>query len=142
MYTDPVILDFKNFFVRDFPYGITMNDVMDSDIQRGINEAKLLINPGLCSSQAFYTQAYLLLSAHRLVMNLRTSSKGIAAKFAWLQGSKGVGSVSESLQIPQCILDNPNFSYYSASSYGVEYLMLILPMLSGSMYSVASYTKP
>jgi hypothetical protein len=142
VYVAPTVADFKAKFTRDFPYGITPDVVNDSDIQRAINESSLLINEALCGSQEFYTLAYLFLAAHRMVMNLRASSVGLAGNFDWLIGSKGVGSVSVSTSIPQRLLENPVWSYYCKSTYGVEYLMLMLPRLSGAFGTVAGWTQP
>lgn len=135
-YINPVVTDFKSYFVRDFPYGITSSAVMDSDINNAILDTSLFINSGLFSTQASYTNGFLLLTAHFLVMSLRASTQGIAGQYSWLQASKSVGSVSESFSIPQRILDSPEFSMLSKTNYGAKFIFLILPQLSGQVFAV------
>lgn len=141
-YLVPSISDFKAQFVRDFNYGADSTVVMDSDLTTAMTTAGFNFNGNLFDSQQNFTLCYLLLSAHFLVMNLRASSQGIGGQFTWLQSGKGVGSVNESIAIPQRILDNPEFSYLAKTNYGAQYLMLILPMLSGQMFAVHSRTNP
>ncbi len=100
------------------------------------------INQNLFPNQGSYTLGYLLLSAHFLVTNLRASSQGMNGQFNFLQQSKGVGSVSESFGIPERILANPYFSMLTKTNYGAMFLQLILPQLSGQMFSVMGTTLP
>lgn len=86
--------------------------------------------------------AYNLLSAHYLVMNLRSSSQGINGQYNFLQVSKGVGSVNESFSIPERITNNPYFSMLTKTNYGQAYLQLLLPQLTGQIYVVAGTTLP
>lgn len=140
-YTYPTVNDFKNYFVRDFPYGTDINtSVLDQDISKAQDEAKFNFNAGFASSQEKFTILFNYLTAHYLVMDLRAASQGIAGKFTWLTSSKGVGSVSESFAIPDRILANPELSYYTETNYGAKYLSLILPQLSGQMFSVCGRT--
>lgn len=138
----PTATDFKNYFDRDFPYGSALDTVRDADINRAITDAAFLINEAVFSSQGNFTTGYLYLAAHNLVMNLRASSQGVAGSFAWLENSKAVGGVSLGYTIPQQILDHPVLSILSKTNYGAKYLSLILPSLTGQVYSVAGYTKP
>ncbi len=138
---DPTVADFKAYFTRDFPYGATPETVNDSDIQRAIDEAVLTVSSCAQTTQAFYTLCMEYFIAHILVMNIRASSQGLAGQYDWLVNSKGVGNVSEGLAIPQRILDNPMFSMLSKTPYGVKYLQLILPCLTGVMFSVKGGTR-
>lgn len=138
--TAPTANDFKAYFNRDFPYGTTLQHVMDADITRALSEAGVKINESLFADQAAYNLGYLLLAAHFLVMNLRAASQGISGQFDWLQGSKSVGSVSESLNIPQRILDNPEFAMLCKTTYGGKYLMFVLPLLAGQIFTVEGGT--
>ena len=143
MYTDPDEQDFKNYFVRDFPYGIdSAKNILDQDIINALSDAKANLNTGLCGTQEVYTLFYLLLAAHFLVLSIQASSQGISGSFEWPASSKSVGSVSEGLSIPQRILDNPEFSYYTKTPYGAKYLMMVLPQLSGQIYAVYGGTQP
>lgn len=140
-YTNPSVSDFKSYFVRDFTYGATVATVMDQDIQNAMAITNPSINQNLFAIQADFTAGYLLLSAHNLCINLRAGAQGQNGQFNWGQAGKSVGNVSESFSIPQRILDNPEFAYLTKTNYGVQYLMMILPQLSGQIYTVAGGTN-
>lgn len=141
-YTDPSVSDFKGFFVRDFPYGSNVDqNVLDADITRALSEAGTSINPECFSSQATYTNGFLYLAAHNLVVNLRNSSQGISSSFSWLRTGKSVGSVSDSFQIPERIAQNPYLASLSKTGYGVKYLEMLIPKLSGQIFTAAGGTK-
>lgn len=142
MFVNPSVSDFKSYFVRDFPYGATLDTITDTDITNAMQEAGILFNPGLWENQQTYTIGYLLLSAHFLVTNIRGSSQGLSGQFSWIQSSKAVGSVSESYSIPDRILANPEFAMLSKTTYGARYLFLILPLLSGQIFAIAGATHP
>jgi len=140
-YNNPSVTDFKAFFTRDFPYGTDPNvAVLDADIAKAMTFANMNINPALFADQGSYNNGYLLLSAHYLVTNLRSSSQGINGQFNFLQAGKGVGSANESFAIPQRILDHPYWSMLSKTNYGAEYLQLLLPLLAGQVYTVFGRT--
>lgn len=142
-YILPTTTDFKAYFTRDFPFGIDVNtNVLDSDIQKSIDLANFDFNEGLFLSQANYNIGFMLLAAHYLVMSLRSSSQGLSGQYEWLVSSKGVGSVSEGLSIPQRILENPVYSMLSKTNYGAEFLMLVLPQLNGQIFTVCGDTTP
>lgn len=136
-YFNPVVADFQAYFNRDFPYGnADLTTVQDADITKALSQQQNTINPGLFSNQNTYSQGALLLAAHYLVMNLRASSQGIAGQMQWLEQAKAVGSISVSQAIPQRLLDNPEFSILASTRYGTQYLAMILPYLTGQMFSV------
>jgi len=140
-YTPPTVADFKAFFSRDFPYGVIDATVKDSDIHRAIDEAVAFVNEGLFCSQANFTNAVLYLSAHNLVTNLRMSSQGVSGgQIAWPQNSRSVGSVSESLAIPDRIMANPEYAILATTGYGGKFLMLVIPGLSGQIFTVCGRT--
>lgn len=141
-YTNPSVTDFKTYFFRDFPYGSTMSTVQDQDITNALADASYNLNSGLFGSQAKYTAGYLLLAAHYLVTNLRASSQGVAGNYSWLEASKSVGSVSQAFSIPERILANPEFAMLSKTSYGAKYLLMVLPLLSGQIFTVCGGTQP
>lgn len=140
-YTNPSVEDFKEYFNRDFPYGDTTDKIMDSDITKAETAAFISINPCLFQSQEMYTLGSLLLSAHYLVMNIRASSQGISGNYPWMTTSKSVGSVSQGMTIPQRILDNPEYAWLSQTNYGTQYLMMILPQLTGQIFMVPGTTR-
>lgn len=142
-YSNPTIDDFKNYFTRDFPYGIDPNtSVLDADIGKAFGQVNFALNPALFTSQENYTLGYLWLAAHWLVTDLRASSQGISGQYNWLESSKSVGSVSEGFSIPDRIMQNPLFAMYSKSNYGSKYLQLLLPALTGQVFIAPGRTKP
>lgn len=135
-FTNPSVLDFQTQFNRDFAYGTDINtSVLDSDITKAFTYTNININQGLFSDQGSYNLGYLLLSAHYLVTNLRSSSQGINGQYSFLEQSKGVGGVNQAFAIPQRILDNPYWSMLSKTNYGSEYIGLLLPQLCGQMFA-------
>ena len=142
-YTSPTVAQFQAQFIRDFPYGTDINTcVTPQDILNAINQADLNINANLWPNQTAYTMGFNLLAAHFLVLTLRASSQGLNGQANFAQNSKSVGPVSESFTIPQRIIDNPLFMSYSKTNYGMQYLNMLWPYLSGQMFSVCGATKP
>lgn len=142
-YVAPTVDDFENYFFRDFPFGADIEkNVVEQDVQRALDQAVCQINQTLFCSQAEYTTGYLLLAAHYLVLNIQSSSQGLSGSFDWNTTSKSVGSVSTSQQIPQSIMDNPAFAWYTKTNYGAQYLMMIYPRLAGQLFIVKGTTQP
>lgn len=142
-YINPSVADFKSFFVRDFPYGTDPEtSILDADIGKAFQFTNVNMNQGLFGDQGSYNIGYLLLSAHYLVMNLRSSSQGINGQFAFLESGKSVGSVSQSFAIPQRVLDNPDWAILMKTNYGAQFLQLVLPQLAGQVYPVAGRSLP
>jgi hypothetical protein len=142
-YTIPTVADFKAYFTRDFPYGVTDATVKDTDIQRAIDEALCFMNQCLGDTQACFNTLFLNLTAHFMVTNLQASSSGVnSCGNIGIQSSRSVGSVSESLSIPQRILDNPEYAWLTTTAYGTKFLMMVLPQLSGQVYTVCGRTLP
>ena len=143
MFTAPTIANFQSQFVRDFPYGTDPNvAVLDQDILNAFNLVDMAINPCLWPNQTAYQIGYCYLAAHYLVLNLRASSQGLNGQYNWAQNNKSVGAVSEGFQIPQRIIDNPDFMMLTKTQYGARYLELVLPQLAGQMFSVCGRSKP
>lgn len=154
-FTLPTIQEFKDYYFRDFPFQPTPDPipdppivididsyVQDMDIQKAFDKADNWNNDCFFSTQKSFTIGFMLISAHYLAMGLRASSQGISGQFDWGASSKSVGSVSISTSIPQRILDNPEFAYLAKTNYGAEYLMMILPQLSGVIYMTPGGTQP
>lgn len=141
-YSNPTVADFKAFFVRDFPYGTNVDEnVLDADISRAITETANVINSECFSNQDKYNQGFYYLAAHNLVVNLRNSGQGLSSSFDWLRTGKSVGSVSDSFQIPERVAQNPYLSSLSKTGYGMKYLEMLIPVLTGQIFSVAGGTK-
>lgn len=130
-YTNPSISDFKNYFTRDFQYGVDPNtSILDQDIANAYQLVNTAINQGLFSVQSNYTLGYLYLSAHFLTLNIRASSQGVNGQFNWLEKSKSVDKLTSNFEIPKRILENPLFSIYTKTNYGLMYLQMVLPNLT------------
>jgi hypothetical protein len=141
-YTNPTVADFKAYFTRDFIYGTTSTTVNDSDISKALAQASFNFNEALFATQSGYTLCFLWLTAHYLCIDMQASSQGLSGKAQWLVNSHSVGNVSESYAIPQRILDSPEFTMYATTAYGVKFLSLIIPNLSGQIFSVEGATHP
>jgi hypothetical protein len=116
--------------------------VQDSDINTGFAIAYVNINPGQFQTQDLYTMGYLYLSAHYMVINLRNSMQGVASKYNWLSSNRSVGSVNESYDIPERVRKSPILSQLSSTTYGAQYLTLVLPQLIGNYATFHRYTLP
>lgn len=142
-YNNPSVAEFKAYFSRDFPYSSDPEvGVTDTDIAKAFVMTNVNINQCLFANQAAYTLGYNLLSAHYLTMNLRASSQGQNGQFSFLEQSKSVGSISQSFAIPDRVLDNPYWSMLMKTNYGAEYLFMLLPQLTGQVYTVIGSTRP
>lgn len=142
-FVNPSVDDFKSFFTRDFPYGTDPNtSILDSDITKAFTFVNVNMNQDLFGDQGSYNIGYLLLSAHYLVMNIRSSSQGINGQFSFLEQSKSVGQVSQTFAIPQRVLDNPDWAILMKTNYGAQFIQLVLPQLAGNIFAVYGTTRP
>lgn len=136
-YTNPSVSDFKNYFTRDFAYGVDPDtSILDIDIANAYQLVNVNINQGLFTVQSNYNLGYLFLAAHFLTLNIRASSQGVNGQFNWLEKSKSTDKISSTFEIPERILNNPLFSMYTKSNYGMMYLQMLLPQLTGFMFPV------
>lgn len=146
-YQYPTTDEFKSYFDRDFPFAGAgepddMSKVRDKDIDRAFDEARVNINPNLFNDEKSFQIAFMYLAAHYLVNDLITASQGIGSNYSWLTSSKSVGSVSESYAIPDSVLKNPRFAYFSTTRYGAKYLSLIWSRLVGNIRIFRATTTP
>lgn len=142
-YCAPGVGDFKAYFVRDFPYAADdqgLEFVQDSDIQKALMKTGWMLNQTLASCQDMYTFLYLTLSAHNMVIDLRNAAQGVASQGDWLTVGKAAGPVSQSFQIPQRILDNPEWAALSLTGYGMDFLQVVIPQLTGQIFFVPGRT--
>lgn len=140
-FTNPTVADFKAYFTRDFVYGVDNTTVTDNDISKALNLCAINFNPELFAYQSTYTIGFLLLTAHYMCMELRAATQGINGQFTWAMNSRAVGNVSEGITIPQRIIDNPEWMYFTKTNYGAEYLSLVLPQFSGQVFTVCGRTR-
>lgn len=118
------------------------NYVLDSDIINAFAEAMVVLNQGLYGPDSTIRMAYLYLTAHFLVNDLKTSAQGIASTGNYPVSARTVGSVSESYSIPEAYLEDPILSFYTKSGYGLKYLNMTLPNTVGNIGVVYGATQP
>lgn len=118
------------------------NYVQDDDITRAFAEADIAFNQSLFGTDAQITLGFLYLAAHFLCNDLKAAFGGVNGTGAFPMSGRSVGSVSESYSIPIAYSENPIFAMYTQTSYGMKYLMLILPRLTGNVVAVDGGTHP
>ena len=138
MWTAPTIAEFKAFFARDFNFAPStdpnnLDYVIDADITKAIAEGEINFNSSSYGTNAQITNVFMYLAAFYLVFNLQNSMKGITSQSKFPINSNSVGSVSISFQIPERYAKDPVLSMYTQNGYGMKYLSLVLPFLSGNV---------
>lgn len=142
--------DFKTYFKRynipflpdDLPEGEDVNDyITDDDIEHAIGEMFVML-PEHLFDEVTLRLAQLYLTAHCLVNDMRTARAGLISQFPFPLQSRSVGSVSESYGIPSRFLDNPLYSFYITSQFGLKYLAMLLPRLIGNVSIAYGATTP
>lgn len=141
---------FKDRFDRDFPFGAGMDAVRDKDITRALNDAGMIFNSSVWESDQVKIGAFLLIAAHCLWCNLQASGglvlgggkKGATAQPGGAIGSKSVGQVSVSYQLPPKLVNDPVCSGLMRSAYGVQYLQMFLPRKVGAGFVVGGWRDP
>lgn len=142
-FTNPQVADFKSFFQRDFVYNSDINKgITDTDIAVAFTKVNPFINPEFFPDQTTYNNNYLLLAAHYMVLSIRRSGQGLNSQANFLLSGKSAGPVSSSFSIPQRLLDNPELANLCKTGYGEEYLMYVLPQLSGFIFVAPRRTHP
>jgi hypothetical protein len=114
--------------------------VSDKDITNAYAEACTNYNSSLFGDDDEIKLSYLYLSAHYLVHDLNAG--GVDSSGVGQVNSRSVGNVSESYSIPQWQLDSPIYSFYTKSTYGLKYLNLVIPKLTGNTFTVEGCTTP
>ena len=118
------------------------NYVLDSDIERAFAEARINFNQALYSTEEEITLVYLYLTAHYLVIDIQNATQGLESNSSYPVSSRSVGSVSESYDIPTAYREDPTFSYFSQTGYGLKYLSLMIPRIVGNVGVVFGSTTP
>lgn len=117
------------------------NYVQDNDITNAFVEAQQMFNNGLFDTDQFIKLGYFYLTAHFMTLDLRTAFQGVQSRGEHIVTSRGVGSVSESYDIPQRYKDDPILVFYTKTGYGLKYLNMILPKLVGNISIAAGTTQ-
>jgi hypothetical protein len=138
--------EFKDKFDRgDFTYGEALPSVRDKDIEEAIELATALINhdlyplPSTENPVDIGKKALLFLTAHELINTLEDTINQGQTRFN--QSSRSVGSISESLAIPEW-MNQDVFGYFTTTNYGIKFLILTKPFMDGAVYTVAGLTLP
>lgn len=131
--------EFKTHFDRGpWTFGPALPDVRDSDIDKAVTEALAVFNGDLYDIEAVCKLALTYLTAHFLQTDLESADSGGAPTHN--QTSRSVGSVSESVTIPEWMLDG-EFAMYVTTQYGIKWLQLTKPYLGGAVYAVEGGTS-
>lgn len=114
--------------------------ILDVDIQNAfeIGYSKIKLN----LPDNIIKKAFLLLSAHYLVIYIRAEIDGIESKGEYTVNSQSVGSVSVSYAQQDFMIKDDLQGFYAKSSYGVLYYSLIKPYLIGQGYLAIGGTTP
>ena len=113
--------------------------ITDNDIEKAFGQARTSFNIDLfINNKETLKIAYLLLTAHYLVMDLNMSNGSGASNF--LITSKSVDGVSASYGIPQKYLNNPYLAYLAGSSFGLKYLQYLVPLMIGNIKVIGGAT--
>jgi len=118
------------------------NYILDADINKAFKEAQIIFNQGLFGSDEQLTLGYLYLTAHYLVLDLKTAQQGITGAGSFAVSSRSVGNVSESYAIPEAFTADPVLSYFTKTQYGQKYMSMILPNLVGNVQAITGATQP
>ncbi len=130
---------FKDHFDRgQFTFG-DLPGIRDKDITAAIAEMQAIINEGLYPSDEIQSLAKLYLTAHFLTLDSGAAESGGQPVFN--QSSRSVGSISESLAIPDWMMQG-DFATFASTYYGQKWLMLTKPYLTGFITVVGGDTRP
>lgn len=118
------------------------NYICDEDITAAFAEAMVLFNTALFANDMTTTLGFLYLAAHFLCNDINAARGGVNGTGRFMLSARTVGSVSESYQIPTAFTDSPILAGYASSSYGMKYLAMILPKLTGNVVAVFGGSQP
>jgi hypothetical protein len=105
--------------------------ILDTDIQKALDQAKGYINPALFDVDQIMIDAFLYCSAHYLVMDMGMAESGIDNRAEGVISSKSVGGVSVGYDIPEAFRSDPQFAYFATTAYGRKFLSYVLPRAVG-----------
>ena len=117
--------------------------VTDYDLVSAFTSAtQFNLSFALFGSQAAFSVAVNLLSAHYLCLQLQAGNTGLNGKAEWLTQAKMVGNVQESYQIPDRVMRSPYLSKLSKTTYGALFLEFVSPLLIANYQSYYGGTQP
>ena len=116
--------------------------VLDSDITKAFGECQLSFNQRLLSGDTNVEIGYMYLTAHYLVYDIRTSKFGVNSIGDWGAEKRKVGNVLEEYYIPKNWVSSPILNFYTKTGYGLKYLNLVMPKITGNVQVLAGTTLP
>lgn len=116
------------------------NYCTDSLISEAFGEAKINFDPSLFETCNDTARVFYYLAAHYLVIDINANACPFALGVSGLLNSKSVGSVSASFGLPQWVLNDPNLGLYAQTQFGLKYLSLLLPYMTGQIMLVQGKT--
>ena len=123
------------------PYNQSVfNYISDEQISEAFIEAQINFNPELFEGCGTVSNVFYYLAGHYLVIDLNIMQAPFATGFLGLLQSKSVGSVSASFGLPQWVMNDPNLGLYAQTQFGLKYLSLLLPYLTGQIMIVQGKT--
>ena len=116
--------------------------VRDLDIARAQQAALINSNQSLWPDQATWNYVMNLLAAHYLCRNFLQSAQGLGGQGEWLHASKSVGDISAGFDIPERIKKSAILAPISKTSYGMQYLELLMPNLQAGAFASPRMSSP
>ena len=148
------VQQFKDRFYRDFTFANqnptqpqplppdAFDVIQDIDIQNAYADTISVINQCLFPNETVITNAFLLLAAHNLCLNIKAADSGINSKGTFPISSKSVGSVSVAYEMPEAYKNSALLAGYASTQYGQKYLNMVLPYLVGNVNTVFGGALP
>ena len=116
--------------------------VLDADIEKSFDQAMAFVNPEIFENDDIKANAFLYCSAHYMVMDVRMAESGLDSRGEGAVSSKGVGSVSTSFTLPDSVVKNPQWNYFTLTAYGQKYLSIVIPRVTGVIGIATGVTRP
>ena len=151
------VAQFKARFARDFKYTTGTEGVQDNDIASAFTDAVSLFNGKLWDTTAQASgwsdqqNAFMLLAAHFLVVNIETAGGLTAEKDAGegatnvgegVVQSKSVGGVTESYAFPKYITEDAILSQFLRTQYGIRYAQMLAGRITAPGFVVLGDRDP
>jgi len=118
------------------------NYIQDADITKAFAEALAVVNQSLFGNDDIITMAFLYMAAHYLSNDIKVAMGGVSSSAAFPMQSRSAGSVSVSYAVPEAFIKNPIYAMYAQTGYGMKYLALAMPSMTGNMVGICADTNP
>lgn len=115
--------------------------IVDDDIEKAFAQAREYTNPEIFDTSRALIDAYLFCTAHYMVMDIRAAEGGLDSRGSAIAQSRSVGSVSESLAIPDAFTKDPQWAYFAQTAYGQKFLSYVIPRVTGRVGVASGATQ-